>query len=163
MSGADAELTGRFVEEHTLLRAHVEGVRATADRLGDLPPGKAIELVRDVQHFLTTELLPHEEAEGRQLYPVIAQALGGQDPTGTMSRAHAEITHLVRRIGRLLDDIGTDRPDKDDIAEFRRLLYGLHAVLRLHFAQEEESYFTLADLPDPAGPTADAKRLTEAS
>jgi len=40
-------------------------------------------------------------------------------------------------------------PDEDDVAEFRRLLYGLHAVLRLHFAQEEEGYFTLADLPEP--------------
>jgi hypothetical protein len=27
----------------------------------------------------------------------------------------------------------------------RRLLYGLHAILRLHTAQEEEGYLSLAD------------------
>ena len=47
-------------------------------------------------------------------------------------------------------------PDEDDVAEFRRLLYGLHAVLRLHFAQEEEGYFTLADLPERAAEHARA-------
>ena len=147
LSGADAKLAGRFIDEHALLRADVDGVRDAADRLGDLSGDKAIALVRDVHHFLVDELLPHEQAEERQLYPVVARALGGEDPTGTMSRAHAEITHLVRRIGRLLDDVGEDVPDDDDLAEFRRLLYGLHAVLRLHFAQEEEGYFTLAEFP----------------
>jgi hypothetical protein len=29
--------------------------------------------------------------------------------------------------------------------ELRRLLYGLHAVLQLHFAQEDESYLSLAE------------------
>ena len=33
----------------------------------------------------------------------------------------------------------------DDIVELRRLLYGLHAILQLHFAQEDEGYLTLAD------------------
>jgi len=47
-------------------------------------------------------------------------------------------------------------PDEDDVAEFRRLLYGLHAALRLHFAQEEEGYFTLADLPEGAAEHARA-------
>ena len=28
--------------------------------------------------------------------------------------------------------------------ELRRLLYGLHAILQLHFAQEEEAYAWLA-------------------
>jgi heavy metal translocating P-type ATPase len=147
LSGADAALTGRFIDEHTRLRADVDGVRDAADRLTDLPADQATTLLRHVHHFLVAELLPHEQAEEHQLYPVVARALGGQDPTGTMSRAHAEITHLVRRIGRLLDDLGDDVPDPDDLSEFRRLLYGLHAILRLHFTQEEEGYFTLAELP----------------
>ena len=62
-----------------------------------------------------------------------------------MSRAHAEITHQIRRLGQLLDDIGPNRPDDADIADLRGLLYGLHAILRLHTAQEDESYLSLAD------------------
>ena len=29
--------------------------------------------------------------------------------------------------------------------EMRRVLYGLHAILRLHFAQEDEGYLSLAE------------------
>jgi hypothetical protein len=68
----------------------------------------------------------------------------------TMSRAHAEIGHLIRRLGLVLDDIGPDGPNEDDIIELRRLLYGLHAILKLHFAQEDEGYFSLADEEAPA-------------
>ena len=78
-----------------------------------------------------------------------------------MSRAHAEIAHQIRRLGQLLDDIGADPPDDVDIADLRSLLYGLHAILRLHTAQEDESYLSLGDnqqapppgRPQPAGLT----------
>ena len=66
-----------------------------------------------------------------------------------MSRAHIEIAHLVMRLGHLLDDIDPTTPDEWDLAELRRLLYGLHAVLRLHTAQEDESYLSLADVDVP--------------
>ena len=70
-----------------------------------------------------------------------------------MSRAHAEITHQIRRLGQLIDDIGTGDPDDADLADLRGLLYGLHAILRLHTAQEDESYLSLGDdsLGDDAG------------
>ena len=91
--GPDAQLTSRFIDEHTHLRGDVERVREVANRLRDVSPDTGLSLVHDVQRFLTGELLPPEEAQERQLYPVVARALGGQDPTGTMSRAHAEIAH----------------------------------------------------------------------
>jgi hypothetical protein len=62
-----------------------------------------------------------------------------------MSRAHAEIAHQIRRLGQLLDDIGAGPPDEVDIADLHSLLYGLHAILRLHTAQEDESYLSLGD------------------
>ena len=37
------------------------------------------------------------------------------------------------------------RLEGDDANEVRRILYGLHAVLTLHFSQEDESYLSLAD------------------
>ncbi len=110
--------------------------------------------VRAVRVFLDGELLPHEQAEDAVLYPVLAEVLGGEDPTGTMSRGHAEIAHLVRRLGGLLDDIPPTGPEADDLQELRSVLYGLYAVLRLHFAQEDEGYFSMLDdeqtAPNPA-------------
>ena len=84
----------------------------------------------------------------RELYPAMNRLLGGTDPTATMTRAHAEIAHQIRRLGHLLEDIGTAEPDEVDIAELRGLLYGLHAILRLHTAQEDESYLSFAEEPE---------------
>jgi heavy metal translocating P-type ATPase len=141
----DAALTRRFQGEHLAIWADLDRLRAAADNLGRLDPADAIAQVRQVHQLLIEEVQPHEQAEQEVLYPALDRLLGGADPTGPMSRAHVEITHQIRRLGRLLDDIGPDGPDNEDISELRRLLYGLHAVLRLHTAQEEESYFSLAD------------------
>ena len=62
-----------------------------------------------------------------------------------MSRAHVEIGHLIRRISSVINDLDPVAPDNDDIIELRRLLSGLHAILQLHFAQEDEGYPSLAD------------------
>jgi hypothetical protein len=94
--------------------------------------------------MLVREILPHEKAEDEILYPAVSRVLT-QDTTTVMSRAHIEIAHQVRRLGRLLDAIVPEGPDGVDIAEMRRLLYGLHAVLRLHTTQEDEDYLSLAE------------------
>ena len=78
------------------------------------------------------------------MYPVVAQLMGGEDPMGTMERAHMEIEHLARVFGHLLSDLPPEGPSPDDLVDLRRVLYGLHAILRLHFAQEEEAYSWLA-------------------
>ena len=74
--------------------------------------------------------------------------LGGADPTAPMSRAHAEIAYQITRLGRLTDDIGDREPDASQIAELRSTLYGLHAILRLHTVQEDETYLSLGDSAD---------------
>ena len=117
--------------------------------LGWPPDVEAIAEVRAVHRFLVEEVGPHEVAEGTELYPVLDRALGGSESTVTMSRAHAEIARLIRRLGRVLDALDPDRPDASEVLALRRLLYGLHAILRLHFAQEEEGYFSLLDEPTP--------------
>ncbi|HYL52718.1 MAG TPA: heavy metal translocating P-type ATPase [Acidimicrobiia bacterium] len=141
----EAMLTRRFSAEHTTLRPDVAHIRTVADALDLSRPAESLAMVREIQRFLVEELDPHEQAEDATLYPVLARVLGGKDPTGTMSRAHVEISHLIRRLGRIIDDIDPAGPDEDDIFELRRLLYGLHAILQLHFAQEDEGYLSLAD------------------
>ena len=68
-----------------------------------------------------------------------------------MSRTHAEIQRLADRIGAhlsLAQSAGAIQPDQVD--DLLACLYGLHALLRLHFVQEEENYFTLAKEGPPA-------------
>ncbi len=149
----DAALTSRFQREHETIRADIDQLRIVADALGFAPAAEAMARVRHVYRLLVEEIEPHEQAEEDELYPALDRVLGGTDPTATMSRAHAEIADQIRRLGQLLDDIGQQPPDDTDLADLRGLLYGLHAILRLHTAQEDENYLSLGDDTDaiPAG------------
>jgi heavy metal translocating P-type ATPase len=145
LGAADAALTKRFAGEHQSIRADIDQLRSVADVLGLIPPAQAMAQVRQAYGLLTDNIQPHESAEEAELYPALDRVLGGLDPTATMSRAHTEIAHQIRRLGQLLDDIGTGPPDEADIADLRALLYGLHAILRLHTAQEDENYLSLGE------------------
>lgn len=145
LAPADAALTQRFRAEHEMVHAAIDQVRVAADALGGAVPAAAMTQVRQAYTLLTSQIEPHELAEDTQLYPLVNRVVGGDDPTAPMSRAHAEISYQIMRLGRLLDDIGGAVPDEADIAELRSLLYGLDAILRLHTAQEDETYLSLGD------------------
>ena len=147
----EQELVDRFNEEHATLRPDLDQLRRTADQIGTVPTAELLEALQTVHRFLVDDLLPHEQAEDAQLYPVFDRILGGSDPTGTMSRAHVEIAHHIRRIGHLIEDLDPTAPEPEDLIDLRRSLYGLHAILLLHFAQEDEGYLNLIDQPQAAG------------
>ena len=143
----DSLLTQRFQEEHLAIRRDINRLHDVADALGSLTPKAALEEVRSIQRMLIEEVQPHEEAEEQELYPALGRFFGGSDPMATMSRAHIEITHQIHRLGQLIDDIGPNGVDEVDLTELRSLLYGLYAILKLHTAQEDENYLSLADEP----------------
>ncbi len=137
------DLGARFSEEHAELLPRVETLRTVADQLDKLQPEALRTALDELRQFLENDLIPHERQEDATVYPVVAGLLGGDDPTGTMSRAHLEIAHQVRLFGRLLDELPPGPLSPEDKADLRRILYGSHAVLRLHFAQEDEQYLSL--------------------
>ncbi len=142
---ATEEMLHRFAAEHDDLRDVLDLVREAAGLLSDEHGPRALEAVREIHRLLDERLLPHEYAEEHQLYPALADLLGGPETTATMSRAHTEIERLSRRIAThlaLAESQGGLRPEQLD--DLRACLYGLHSVLKLHFRQEEESYFSLA-------------------
>ncbi|MET8130554.1 heavy metal translocating P-type ATPase [Streptomyces sp. NPDC005251] len=152
LTPAAEALVQRFAAEHDDLQDVLEAVRGAADRVSDSPGPQALAAVEEAHRLLTERLLPHENAEEHELYPALAPALGGPEATATMSRAHTEIARLSRRIATHLDlshvDGGLAPGQLDDL---RSCLYGLNTVLRLHFTQEEENYFSLAASPPDGG------------
>ncbi len=132
--------------EHDALLPLLDRIRATGDRLsaGQMAPTK--QDLADLATHLRDELLRHEQEDDRALYPKVARLIGGADPMAAMSRGHREIGQLVRRYGRMVADLPDDAPDDPAaLRETQRVLYSLDAILRLHFAQEEEIYHALAD------------------
>jgi soluble P-type ATPase/iron-sulfur cluster repair protein YtfE (RIC family) len=151
LTPTDAALNSRFAREHRTIWADIEELRTAADALGVVSPQEAMSGVNRAYRLLVDEIGPHEQAEQEQLYPVMNRLLGSSHATATMSRTHAEIAHQTRRLGQLIDDIGPAQPDAADIADLRALLYGLHAILSLHTAQEDEGYLSLGETRSAGG------------
>ncbi len=135
----------KFRDEHEELMPKVRHIRYVTDRLDTMPPEEAARELKEIYKFLSERLLPHEKAEDAVVYPLVADIIGGEDPTATMTRAHIEISHLIKVFGKVLEEMPAEGPGPEDIREIRRILYGLYAILTLHFAQEEESYLALIE------------------
>jgi hemerythrin-like domain-containing protein len=136
----------QFAAEHDELRDTVESLRDAADQLVAGADAAALQSLTRAHAFLANRILPHEEAEETRLYPALARPLGSGEATATMSRTHAEIHRLADRISThvaLAKAGNAIQPEQVD--DLLACLYGLYALLRLHFLQEEENYFTLTE------------------
>jgi soluble P-type ATPase len=147
------ELSARLRAEHRQLAPDLARIRSLADGLGTMAPVDALAELRRTRTFLLETLLPHEEAEDREVFPFLARSVGNDDATAALHRTHTEIFHLVRFTDRLVAEIPPEGPGPEDLTDLRRVLYGLDAILRLHMAQEEELYLALGDEhPEAAEP-----------
>jgi len=128
---------------HRALRPQVGDLATLAARLEVLPGPEARTQLERLRDMLEKELLPHEREEQQTAYPIIERMLKEEDPTGPLIQTHHEIHRLSRLFGRLVAHLPAEGPAREDCRDLRRVLYGLHAILSLHFAQEEELYSLL--------------------
>ena len=133
-------------EEHKELWPHVEVLRTTADAVGEAPLESLQRAVDQAYDFLARHLIPHAQAEDRALYPVIQQVMGAPEATATMSRDHVEVGRLTEELGALRAQLaGGVSITGSQAKALRRVLYGLYALVKVHFAKEEEVYLPLLD------------------
>jgi len=136
-------LAQALASAHRALRPRVSELASLASRLETLAPSDARAELERVRDMLEKDLLPHEREEQASAYPVLGEMLKEEDPTGPLIQTHHEINRLSRLFGRLVAQLPADGPRPEDLRDLRRALYGLHAILSLHFAQEEELYSLL--------------------
>jgi hypothetical protein len=132
----------RVMSEHRRLQSDIDRLRLTAAQLATADPRHALLALHKAVRFLNDDLLPHEAQEELEVYPLVATALG-EDPTGPLRHTHREITRVVRLLTRTVEQLPPSGPSSDDVPELQRMLFGLHAILQLHTAQEEEAYAEL--------------------
>jgi len=135
----------RLQAEHERLAVPLSRLRVVADQLATLSPGEAAAALAEVEKIVREHLLRHERQDDVQLYPAVERALGGGDLMAAMHREHREVQQLGALLTRMTADLPPEGPSPSEMNDFRRVLYGLDAVLRLHIAQENELYHSLAD------------------
>jgi len=122
--------------EHTALRGLPQALRDAAEAMGSGPDSLAV--IEALQARLTAEVLPHQRAEERSLYPLAAQRLGGLDPMGPLIRMHTTIEVLVGQVGNLIAAAQAKDGWAAASGPLRRSLFELEAMLSLHLTIEEE-------------------------
>ncbi len=140
-----AAVTLPLREEHKELFPHVSKLREVADAVGERPTGELRKGLDEVLEFLSHHLIPHAKAEDKALYPVVQKAMGAAKATATMSRDHVEVGRLTSELAKLTGKLGAAAIPAAQQKDLRRLLYGLYALVALHFAKEEEIYLPLLD------------------
>jgi heavy metal translocating P-type ATPase len=128
----------RIIDAHPALQRGTAELRRLADQLGRIPPATARAHLEEARRFIAGELLPHELEEEQDLFPVIGSYIGGEDAVVAGRREHAEVSHLARVLGGMMDSLEPGGPSDDEVVGLRRVLYSLYAVLSLHRAGEEE-------------------------
>lgn len=149
------QLTQPLREEHRELLPHLTHIQAIADAVGTAPIAFLRQGIDDISAFLAHQLLPHAQAEERALYPVVGRLMGAPEATATMNRDHVEIKRLAEQLGKLRSQLGNEPLEVSQEQALRRVLYGLAALVAVHFAKEEEVYLPLLDtrlLPQEAKP-----------
>ena len=149
-------------DEHNELFPHVDQLRTAADGVGESDP-VTLAAVGEALDFLEHHLIPHAGAEDAALYPVVARIMGAPDATATMRRDHVEVGKLATELGMLREELASDGGSSFLYREMRRVLYGLYALVELHFAKEEEVYLPILDANLNADQATDLFRNMEAA
>lgn len=146
LAGASpSSLAGALRGEHHRMRPFLMDIREAADAVGLIPATELRVQLLAIHEFLTLELVPHAAAEERHFYPAVARLLGSAEATRPMSWEHMEVGILVEALGALVDQVHFRQPDAALCRDLRRVLYGLYALLTVHFAKEEALYLPVLE------------------
>lgn len=121
--------TEPFRAEHAELLGHIEHLAAAARELPDLSEEERETLRGRILGFLEGTLLPHARAEEHVLYPEWATLVGFPGAAVPMVHDHEAIVARVQRL--------RDAPVAD-VDQLQELLYGLYALISVHFRKEED-------------------------
>jgi iron-sulfur cluster repair protein YtfE (RIC family) len=132
--------TEPFRKEHEQLLEHIEHLAEAAREMPRLDGTEREGLRQRVLGFLQGTLVPHAKAEEVVLYPEWSKLVGFADAAAPMVHDHEAI---VSRIERL------EGADIDDVDSLQELLYGLYALISVHFRKEEDLQLPVFDAASP--------------
>jgi hypothetical protein len=125
-------------EGHFKLRHELENIRLAARVLPKTFPEDRHVLLERILGYLRGTVLPHATEEEESLYPAVAMILGNPEATRTMTHDHLAIRARV---------VELEATDEDDVERLQELLYGLYALITVHFWKEDQLYLPLLERP----------------
>jgi hypothetical protein len=115
----------------------VDRLLVLADMVGHVDCDAVHALFEEEHAFIVGQLLPHMEAIETTLYDRIEALLGRHHSMAPMRSEHEAMRRLVDELGRYRAHAEGCRWSAVEGLALRRALYRLHAILKVHLAEEE--------------------------
>ena len=125
---------------HVELLRSLERLRSIADALDDAKEDEAAAMVVEANAVVQGQIVTHERDDEGNVYPGLSKILRENHGLSAMSRAHREIQHVARLLGRAAADLSTQKIDRYLIHDAQRLIITLETLVRIHSAQEDDIY-----------------------
>ncbi len=127
-------------DDHKDLTLRLNRLRELADALDDAQPAEAVSFICEANRIVSEEIVEHERNDEAIVYPGLGKFLRDGHGLVAMSRAHREILHLSRLLGRLSHELTPGDVDRYLIRDAQRVIESIEALVRIHNAQEEDIY-----------------------
>ena len=114
------------------------------DALDEATPEQAVSLIGQANAVVQDQVVAHERDDEGSVYPRLARLLQDSHGLSAMSRAHREILHLARLLGRLAEDLPSEHVDRYLIRDAQRVIEAIETLVRMHTAQEDDIYEAVA-------------------
>jgi heavy metal translocating P-type ATPase len=126
--------------DHEKLKTCLDRLRQIADALDEATGKTAVDYIFEANRIVGNEIVVHERDDEGSVYPQLASAFSDKHGLSAMSRAHREILHQARLLGRLADGLRPDESDRYVVRDAQRIIDSIESLVRLHNAQEEDIY-----------------------
>lgn len=126
--------------DHELLNHGLNRLREIADNLDNASAETAANLIGEACSIISKTIVEHEREDEMVVYPRLHKSQANNAALAAMSRAHREILHLARLLGRMTNQLTRDSADKFFVRDAQRLIESIESLVRMHNAQEEDIY-----------------------
>lgn len=135
-----AEFAQNLSQEHRKLEHELDELRSISESLDDAIGQQAVDLILDAHRIVDERIVTHEREDESTVYPRLSEYLSDVYGLSAMSRAHREILHQARLLGRMAHGLRAEDADTYLVRDAQRVIGSIEALVRIHNAQEEEIY-----------------------
>ena len=135
--GSMRSLRATSEDHHARLLPHVDRLLVLADMVGQVECASLHALFEEEHTFIVGQLVPHMEAIERTLYERLEALMDGRHSMAPMREEHRAVGRLVEELGQYREHAPGCTWSAVEGMALRRALYRLHALLKVHLAEEE--------------------------
>lgn len=137
LASGPGSLRSTSAAHHAQLMPHVDRLLTLAEMVGQVHCSALHALYEEEHRFIAGQYLPHLEAVEAGLYDRLEAIMGPRHTMAPMREEHQIVRALIQELGSYRAHGADCTWNEREGLAVRRVLYRLHALLKVHLAEEE--------------------------